>query len=285
MADDHGLGTAASRAINLMNQLRSCGIEGDIAIPRIAFAGKQSAGKSSLVEALTGVQLPRNHGTCTRCPIQVTTTYQPSATWTCKISLRLEYDDTTMSRKDIVTVQHICTLHHTAQMADRIQGAQEDILKLTNGMKFSRNVVCVDITSSNCQDLSLIDLPGLIEAADTQEEEKYIDLILALVRDYLSQENTIILQIMQADEDVENQKIRTLAREVDPSGNRSIGVLTKPDKIEADTEGTTIDILLDRKYELRYGYFVVRTPKQAELNNILTAMASKESFDKVSKKG
>ena len=75
-------------------------------------------------------------------------------------------------------------------MADRIQGAQEDILKLTNGMKFSRNVVCVDITSSNCQDLSLIDLPGLIEAADTQEEEKYIDLILALVRDYLSQENT-----------------------------------------------------------------------------------------------
>jgi hypothetical protein len=83
----------------------------------------------------------------------------------------------------------------------------------------------------------------------------------------------------------QNQKIRTLAREVDPSGNRSIGVLTKPDKIEADTEGTTIDILLDRKYELRYGYFVVRTPKQAELNNILTAMASKESFDKVSKKG
>lgn len=105
MVDDHGLGTAASRAINLMNQLRSCGIEGDIAIPRIAFAGKQSAGKSSLVEALTGVQLPRNHGTCTRCPIQVTTTYQPSATWTCKISLRLEYDDTTMVSTQQVSVK------------------------------------------------------------------------------------------------------------------------------------------------------------------------------------
>jgi hypothetical protein len=67
---------------------------------------------------------------------------------------------------------------------------------------------------------------------------------------------------------LKNQKIRTLGREVDPSGDRSIGVLTKPDKIEIDTESVTIEILLDRKYELRYGYYVVRTPKQAELNNL-----------------
>jgi hypothetical protein len=63
---------------------------------------------------------------------------------------------------------------------------------------------------------------------------------------------------------------------VDPTGNRSIGVLTKPDKIEVDTESTTIDILLDRKYELRYGYFVVRTPKQTELNSLLEDGVSPE---------
>ena len=74
----------------------------------------------------------------------------------------------------------------------------------------------------------------------------------------------------------QNQKIRTLAREVDPTGSRSIGVLTKPDKIEVDTESTTIDILLDRKYELRYGYFVVRTPKQTELNSLLEEGVSPE---------
>ncbi len=90
------LGSPASRAIKLMNQLRVCGIEGDLAIPRIAFAGKQSTGKSSLVEALTGVQLPRNHGTCTHCPIQVTTTRQANVEWKCHLSLRLEYDDETM---------------------------------------------------------------------------------------------------------------------------------------------------------------------------------------------
>lgn len=63
---------------------------------------------------------------------------------------------------------------------------------------------------------------------------------------------------------------------MDRTGNRSIGVLTKPDKIEIDTENTTIDILLDRKYELRYGYFVVRTPKQTELNSLLEEGTSPE---------
>jgi Dynamin family len=99
-AEHNDLGSPASRAIKLMNQLREIGIEGDLSIPRIAFAGKQSAGKSSVVEALTGVQLPRNHGTCTRCPIQVTTTNKANADWKCHISLRFEYDDETMVSLD-----------------------------------------------------------------------------------------------------------------------------------------------------------------------------------------
>ena len=51
------LGSSASKAIALMNKLRECGADSEIDIPRIAFAGKQSAGKSSIVEALTGVSI------------------------------------------------------------------------------------------------------------------------------------------------------------------------------------------------------------------------------------
>jgi hypothetical protein len=93
-----GLGSSTSKAIALMNKLRECGAESELDVPRIVFAGKQSAGKSSLVEALTGVQLPRDHGTCTRCPIQVTTTCKPGAEWNCHISLRLEFDEDTQVR-------------------------------------------------------------------------------------------------------------------------------------------------------------------------------------------
>jgi ABC-type uncharacterized transport system ATPase subunit len=96
--DDNDLGSSASKAIQLLNKLRLSGIEGELSIPTIVFAGKQSAGKSSLVKALTGVQLPRNHGICTRCPIQVTTTRQANVEWKCHLSLRFEYDDELLVR-------------------------------------------------------------------------------------------------------------------------------------------------------------------------------------------
>lgn len=94
--------------------------------------------------------------------------------------------------RDKIQVEELCTITASARdtMAKEIHEAQDAILKHANGKKFSRNVVCVDIISSDCQDLSLIDLPGLIEAADTPEDEIYIELILNLVRDYISTPNT-----------------------------------------------------------------------------------------------
>ena len=38
----------------------------DIDLPQIAVIGNQSAGKSSLIEAISGITLPREAGTCTR---------------------------------------------------------------------------------------------------------------------------------------------------------------------------------------------------------------------------
>ena len=38
----------------------------DIDLPQIAVIGSQSAGKSSLIESISGITLPRASGTCTR---------------------------------------------------------------------------------------------------------------------------------------------------------------------------------------------------------------------------
>lgn len=87
--DNSVVGKAAAAAIQALNQIRGLDSRNELDIPTIVFAGKQSAGKSSLVEALTGVQLPRSHGTCTRCPIQVTTVRDEDVEWQCNISLRM----------------------------------------------------------------------------------------------------------------------------------------------------------------------------------------------------
>lgn len=97
-----------------------------------------------------------------------------------------------------------CNIDSTGRkdVAQRIKDAQEEILK-EGGLKFTRNVICIDILSSDCQDLSIVDLPGLIESTEHPEDEVYINLISDLVNDYIKCENTVILQCIASDEDVE----------------------------------------------------------------------------------
>uniref|UniRef100_A0A674JIP5 Dynamin N-terminal domain-containing protein n=1 Tax=Terrapene triunguis TaxID=2587831 RepID=A0A674JIP5_9SAUR len=48
--------------IDLIDSLRALGVEKDLALPAIAVIGDQSSGKSSVLEALSGVALPRGSG-------------------------------------------------------------------------------------------------------------------------------------------------------------------------------------------------------------------------------
>jgi len=282
-----GLGTASAQAIALINHLRDVGADLDLDLPRIVFAGKQSAGKSSLVEALTGICLPRAHRTCTRCPIEVTTKRSTSKDipWSCDISLRILYDrDNDISTANPPSVRHIRTVSEAerAHVAKYIREAQDCILAVqfddtsslnssaVSGKKqlFTRNIVSVQITGSECEDLALVDLPGLIQSQEEKENEVYIGLVESLVKDYLSRRNTVIVSCIASDEDIENQKIYKLARDVDPEGLRTIGVLTKPDKIERGTEGDIISILKGDIYSLKEGFYAVRSPNKEELDQI-----------------
>ena len=48
--------------LDLIDSLRALGVEQDLALPAIAVIGDQSSGKSSVLEALSGVALPRGSG-------------------------------------------------------------------------------------------------------------------------------------------------------------------------------------------------------------------------------
>ena len=66
--------------LDLVDELRSLGIEQDLPLPQIAVMGDQSSGKSSVLEALSGVPFPRGTGLVTRCPCQLTMKRTPDGT-------------------------------------------------------------------------------------------------------------------------------------------------------------------------------------------------------------
>lgn len=86
-----------------------------------------------------------------------------------------------------------------------------------------------------------------------------------MARNAVSRENCIILLTITCTDDIQNQSGATLAREVDPQGNRTIGVLTKPDLIPEDNHPAWLDILSGKAHPLRLGYYGVKNPGTKEL--------------------
>ena len=60
------------KLINIVDELRDVGIQDYIRLPRICVLGTQSAGKSSLLENVVGLDfLPRGDGVVTRRPLEL----------------------------------------------------------------------------------------------------------------------------------------------------------------------------------------------------------------------
>lgn len=192
-----------TRALNdVVNALRQCGTEKVLKLPKIAVIGNQSVGKSSLIEAISKIQLPRSMGTCTRCPMEVILRSDSSNTWTCKVAVRVT-DATTILPTDFLfnvtsESEHVESILRRAQLAVLNPSKEleffshmddDDCLKyeyvlanerpekegdkdslvidahwdtFTSEKRFSNDSVVVEITGADV-DVTFIDLPGLIK--------------------------------------------------------------------------------------------------------------------------
>ena len=57
--------------LELAEDLVNLSLDKQLSVPQIAVMGDQSSGKSSVLEALSGVPFPRGSGLVTRCPIRL----------------------------------------------------------------------------------------------------------------------------------------------------------------------------------------------------------------------
>ncbi|KAF3905219.1 Dynamin-3 [Orbilia brochopaga] len=299
------LGEGMRDMVNTINQLRMKGVEDlGLPLPRIAVIGNQSAGKSSLIEAISGIRVPRYAGTCTRCPLEITLTEDPApnALWRCRVSLRFHKNYHPKKRGDPwVDTQHqqfffmnIDNPDHVEQALIRAQLAILNPTKPwaqfadkafslpsseTTDVPFSPNVICMEITGNNIPNLSFIDLPGIIHATERKEDEYLIKLVKSLVESYIKQEDCLILLAMTMKDDAVNQSAAQMARKLGP--NRTIGALTKPDTVLDGEFEQWIKILRGSDHRLHHGYFVTKQPSQQQLLERIShsaARASEEEF-------
>ncbi|KAJ2764151.1 vacuolar protein sorting-associated protein 1, partial [Coemansia nantahalensis] len=135
------------------------------------------------------------------------------------------------------------------------------------------------IFSPNVLTLTLVDLPGLTKVPVGDQPKDIERQIREMIMAYITKPNAIILAVTAANTDLANSDGLKLARDVDPDGARTIGVLTKVDLMDKGTD--VIDILAGRVIPLRLGYVPVvnRGQKDIETKRTITsALDNERSF-------
>lgn len=270
--------------LELVNRMHNTGVQSDIDLPMIAVVGSQSAGKSSLIESISGITLPRSSGTCTRCPTECRLSYSTQP-WSCKVSLRKTFDENGRPMGSAVIIPFGPVITDKKFVEERIRRAQRAILcpgrdtelflngpdeEIGRDLSFSKNCVSLDINGPELTDLSFCDLPGLIASVSTGGSSTDIDLIKDLVVTYISKPSCLILLTVTCDTDFENQGAHHIAKQHDPEGKRTIGVLTKPDRIPTGEEEDWLRFIRNDAEPLANGWFTVKQPASSDIKTGIT---------------
>ncbi|XP_030517123.1 phragmoplastin DRP1E [Rhodamnia argentea] len=246
--------------IGLVNRIqRACTALGDYgggdnafsslweALPTVAVVGGQSSGKSSVLESIVGRDfLPRGSGIVTRRPLvlQLHMTEQGSQDYAEFLHLpKRKFSDFALVRKEI------------QDETDRVTGRTKQISPVP---------IHLSIYSPNVVNLTLVDLPGLTKVAVEGQPETIVEDIENMVRAYVEKPNCVILAISPANQDIATSDAIKLAREVDPTGERTFGVLTKLDLMDKGTNA--LDVLEGRSYRLQLPWVGIVNRSQADIN-------------------
>ncbi|KAK7166736.1 hypothetical protein R3I93_006488 [Phoxinus phoxinus] len=238
--------------IDTIDNLRSLGVEKDLALPAIVVIGDQSSGKSSILEALSGVALPRGSGIVTRCPLELK-------------MIRTKGEDTWHGR---ISYPHEEDIEDPAEVEKKIREAQNEMAGEGDGI--SEELISLQITSANVPDLTLIDLPGIARVAVNGQPQDIGETIKRLIRKFITKQETINLVVVPCNVDIATTEALQMAQEEDPEGERTLGILTKPDLVDKGTEETVVDIVHNESIHLTKGYMIVKCRGQWDILDQVT---------------
>lgn len=280
--------------VKKIQDLRHLGIEDKgLPLPKICVVGDQSAGKSSLIEGMSEIKVPRSAGTCTRCPLEINLVEGESGTvWSCRVLLTKKYmfDSTLAKGKQVTRAKPLgpwieqeheefvfATLTDKDELQEVLKWAQLAVLNPGRSpkeftmaenseadptytqVKFSPNVIRLDISAPGFPNLSFFDLPGVINVTEIDDEKYLVTLVENLVREYIKSPNCIALLAMPMTDDATNSSAARLIREVPGARDRTMGVLTKPDRIQCEEGyGQWLEILHGSKFSIGHGYYVIK---------------------------
>jgi len=249
--------------IPIINRIQDCftslGTHQAIDLPQIAVVGGQSAGKSSVLENFVGKDfLPRGSGIVTRRPLILQLINGPT-----------EYGEFLHAKgKKFMSFREI--QKEIEDETDRVTGSNKGISNLPINLR---------VHSPHVLNITLIDLPGMTKIAVGDQPADIEQQIKDMLMQFITKETCLILAVTPANVDLATSDALNLAKQVDPDGLRTIGVLTKLDLMDEGTDAR--DVLENKLLPLRRGYVGVVNRSQKDIEgrkDIKLAVESERKF-------
>ncbi|WCJ27679.1 Interferon-induced GTP-binding protein Mx [Euphorbia peplus] len=206
-----------------------------IQLPTIVVVGDQSSGKSSVLESLAGISLPRGQGICTRVPLIMRLQHHTAP----KPELSLEFKGKTVTTDE-------------AKVAEAINLATDEIAG--NGKGISNDPLTLVVKKQGVPDLTMVDLPGITRVPVHGQPENIYEQVTEIITEYIRPEESIILNVLSATVDFATCESIRMSQKVDKTGGRTLAVVTKADK---SPEGLLEKVTAD-DVNIGLGYVCVR---------------------------
>ncbi|KAL5601178.1 hypothetical protein BROUX41_005983 [Berkeleyomyces rouxiae] len=254
-----------------------------VGLPQLVVVGDQSSGKSSLLESISGIPFPRNVELCTRYSTQISS--RRDNTYKVNISIipaphstpehiekLARFSPPTLSQGEFKE-----SFPRILNEVNEAMGISMDEISI-KGSVFSEDILKIEICGPDEDFLTIIDVPGIFRVAGGVTTPEDIILVKNIVTNYIRDKRTIILAVIPSNVDIATQEALSLAKEYDPNGERTLGILTKPDLVnEKSAQNAVCALVRGDKHQLALGYYLVRNRGADDQNS--SVIPSTDSLD------
>lgn len=242
--------------LNSIDCLRSQGINHYVSLPQIIVCGDQSSGKSSVLEAISGVSFLKKSNLCTRFPTELVLRKTPHIG--VSVSIVPHHSRSESEQHSFQSFQE--KLDGFDELPTLVDNAKAIMGISTHDKAFSKDLLRIEISDSNRPHLTIVDLPGLIHSETKQQFASDVELVQDVVQIYMKKSRSIILAIVSTKNDYVNQIVLKLARTADKDGNRTLKVITKFDTLipNFESEAMYVSLAKNQDVEFRFGWHVLK---------------------------
>ncbi len=190
-----------------------------VGLPEIIVCGDQAAGKSSVLEAISGMRFPARDGLCTRFATElVLRRGHETSTKVFITPGEGRYDE---EKKALERWQPRASIEK-----DGLEVVTEEALstmEVPTARRFYDDILRIELTGPEQPHLTMVDLPGLFRAGNKEQLDTDVDTVRSMVEKYMARPRSIILAVVSAKNEYVLKEVTSMAKYADPEGATYLG--------------------------------------------------------------